>query len=240
MKGLSFQTGVEYKIHIDGESWPQGAPITMSLESKPAAPLTLILAEGVDKKVKAKTPDAFTALEAFSSDDSSLQQTIILPLNARISDKSGSLYILYGKKDEPLEKLGQLRLNVVPHPHISDLIDVMTSHFRFALKTLSATKKSEVEIKLDPSGSKEWASLEQLLLRTQITDSALEVVFQFHRNEVDPSKGTLATKSVKREFQRSWNLNEIVHDFNQRLNKEVVTGAIENVIAEYRAAGWLS
>jgi len=240
MKGLSFQNGVEYRIQIDGESWPQGAPVTVSLESKPAAPLTLVLAEGVDKKVKAKTADAFTVLETFSGDGPSLGQILTLPLNARISDKSGSLYLLYGNKDEPFEKLGQLRLNVMPHPHISDLIDVMTAHFRFALKTIVAGKKSEVEVKLDPSGSKEWASLEQLLLRAQVTDSTLEIFFQFHRNEVDPAKGTLATKSVKREFTRSWNLNEIVHDFNQRLNKEVVIGAIENVIAEYQAAGWLA
>lgn len=239
MKGLSFQNGIEYKITIEGESWSQGDSISIHLESKTPSPLTLILAEGVDRKVKAKSADAFTVLEKFSSESSPLDQVIRLPLNALISDKSGSLYVLYGK-EEAVEKLGQLRLNVIPHLHLRDLIDVMTMHFRFALKTTSAGKKNEVEVKLDPSGSKEWASLEQLILKLEVTENTLEAHFQFHRNEVDPSKGGLSSKSVKREFSRSWPLQDVIHDFNQRLNKEVVTAAIDNVVAEYRSAGWLA
>jgi hypothetical protein len=239
MKGLSFQNGVEYKINIDGESWSQGDSISVTLESKTPSSLNLFLAEGVDKKVKAKSPDAFTVLEKFSSETSPLKQTIALPLSARISDKSGSLYVLYGK-EEQTEKLGQLRLNVIPHLLIRDFIDLMTAHFRFAQKTTSAGKNDEVEVKLDPSGSKEWASLEQLLLRVQITEETMEVYFQFHRSEVDPTKGGLSSISVKREVTRTWNLSEIVHDFNQRLNKEVTTAAVEAVFAEYRSAGWLA
>jgi len=45
---------------------------------------------------------------------------------------------------------------------------------------------------------------------------------------------------VKREVSRSWKLKQIIHDFNQRLNKEVMTVEIEKVISEYREAGWLN
>ena len=234
MKGLSFQNGVEYKVTIEGESWSQGDSISVHLESKPASNLILILAEGVDKKVKLKSPDAFIVLEQFDSEKPPLDQTIKLPLDAPISDKSGSLYILYGKNDEALEKLGQLRLNIIPHLHLRDLIEVMTSHYRFALKTMSATKNNDVEVKLDPPGSKEWTSLELLTLKLKMTEDTMDVNFVFNRSEVDPTKGTLAKVSVKREVGRSWNSSEIVHDFNQRLNKEKIVTLLDEVVEEYK------
>jgi hypothetical protein len=241
MKGLSFQNGIEYKISIEGESWPQGDTITVHLESKMPSVLCLHLAEGLDRKVKLKASDAFKLIESHQSDASPLDLKFLLPMNARISDKTGSLYILYGNGSETAtEKLGQLRLNIIPHLHIRDLLEVFTAHFRFAMKTTSAGKNDEVEVKLEPSGSKEWASLELLVVKLQIVDESLDAHFSFHRKEVDPSKGRLAAQSVKREFNRSWKLSEIIHDFNQRLNKEVMTAALDTVFAEYANAGWLS
>ena len=243
MKGLSFQNGIEYKINIEGESWSQGDAVTLTLESKTPSSLRFFLAEALERKVKAKDPKAFKPLETFTSEASPLTQTIQLPLNARITDKSGGLYIVYGKHDEAdtaLEKMGQLRLNIIPHLLIRDLTDVFTAHFRFALKTTHAGKNDEVELKLEPSGSKEWASLEQLLVRLTVTEETIEANFQFDRNEVDPSKGGLSSKSVRREMDRTWALAEIVHDFNQRLNKEVAIAAIDSVFEEYRSINWLS
>lgn len=234
MRGLSFQNGIEYKVNIEGESWAQGDSISIRLESKTPSSLTLILAEGVDKKVKLKSADAFTILEKFSSDTSPLDQVIQLPLNSPISDKSGSLYVLYGKGDESPEKLGQLRLNIIPHLHLRDLIEVMTSHFRFAQKTTSATKKNEVEVKLDPPGSKEWTSLELLTLKLLVTEETIEAHFQFNRSEIDPMKGRLAKVMVKREMERSWPLSELIHNFNQRLNKEKAIQFIDQVVEEYK------
>ncbi len=239
MRGVSFQNGVEFKISIEGESWSQGDRITGKIESKPIAPAFLYLAEGNDKKVKAKSADAFVVLEEWPSATAPFDWKFELPLDARISDKSGSLYLLYGKT-ENLETLGFLRLPINPHQHVKDLIDLMTAEFRFALKSVNHHKSGSVEIKLEPSGTKDWASLEALYLFVKLNEKILEVKFQFHRNEIDALKGGVATKIVKREFNRQWETSKIVHDFNQRLNKDVAKVEVERVIAEYRKMGWLS
>lgn len=238
MKGMSFQNGVEFKITIEGESWSPGDLIQGKIESKPVAKAQVILAEGTDKKVKAKSPDAFVVLEEAVTQSAPYEWKFQLPIDARISDKSGALYVLYGH-GENMEKLGQLRLNILPHILFKDLIDLLTAHFRFAFKSMSAGKAGTTEVKLDPPGNKDWSMLEQLVLQLKMNAETMDIKFQFHRQEVDATKGGLATKSTKREITRSWNISQIILSFNQRLDKEILTVEIEKVIAEYRDSGWL-
>jgi hypothetical protein len=239
MKGMSFQNGVEFRITIDGESWSQGETIRGRLESKPSASGMVLLTEGTDKKVKSKSADAFVVLAEKNFTQAPFEWDFEIPIDARITDKSGGLYILYGH-GETIEKLGQLRLNILPHTLLKDLIDLFSTHFRFALKSFTAGKKGLTEVKLDPPSGKEWSMLEQLTVLGKNNGSELECKFLFQRNEVDATKGGLASKSVKREVTRTWKTKLIIHDFNQRLNKETMTSEIEKIIAEYRDAGWLS
>jgi hypothetical protein len=118
-------------------------------------------------------------------------------------------------------------------------MDLMTAHFRFSLKTVSAGKLGTTEVKLGPP-SKDWKMLEELVLQVKISNDVMDVKFQFQRQEVDATKGGLATKSVKREITRQWEVPRIILDFNKRLDKEILTIEIDKVIAEYRDAGWLS
>lgn len=238
MKGMSFQNGVEFKVAIDGESWTQGGVISGKIESKPVAKCQVWLAEGTDKKVKLKAADAFVVLGETTPKEGPLDWRFELPIDAPITDKFGGLYILYGH-GEYLEKLGQLRLNILPHLHLRDLIDLMSAHFRFAVKSISAGKAGATDVKLDPPGNKDWAMLEQLVLQLKISNNSLEAKFIFHRKEVDATKGGLATKNVKRELKREWNIPQIILDFNQRLDKEILSVEIEKLFAEYRDAGWL-
>jgi hypothetical protein len=82
--------------------------------------------------------------------------------------------------------------------------------------------------------------LEQLVLQLKLTDTEVRSKFQFHRKEIDPTKGGVSTMIVKREFSRTWEIKKIVHDFNQRLDKDIITIEMDKLIAEYRNAGWLS
>ena len=82
--------------------------------------------------------------------------------------------------------------------------------------------------------------LEGLTILSKISSDSIDCKFQFQRKEVDATKGGLATKSVKREITRQWKINQIEHDFNRRLNKDIMTIEIEKIISDYRDAGWLS
>ena len=245
MKGISFQDGVEFKVTIQGETWQQGEDLSGSLEATVKNPdvalgeMRVILAETTDRKLKLKSVDGFHVLAEASSATSPLAWSFKLPIDARISDKPGSLFILYGSRVDK-HALGMLRLAILPHHYIHDLIEIMRTEFRFALKNLTAGKGNFVEAKLEPSGSKEWAQLEELILAVKVTDETIETKFIFNRNAVDAMKAGLQTKIEKREIERSWGLKEFVHDFNGRLNKDAATLAIQNVISEYRSAGWLA
>ena len=245
MKGVSFQNGIEFKIVIEGETWSQGDTLCGKLEgisrnpNQTAKALKVYLAEGNDKKVKAKTAGAFKILAELKSDEASLSWSFPLSLTARVSDGKGSLYIVYGNGDA-LETMGQLRLNIVPHLHLRDLSDVLSSHFRFVTKSITAGKDGWTEMKLEAPSAKEWAFLDLLVLQVQITAETLEAKFIFHRKEVDAMKAGLSTKITQREVERAWDLPKLIHDFNQRLNKEAATGCIENVFSEYSGTGgWL-
>jgi hypothetical protein len=245
MKGISFQNGIEFKVVVEGESWAQGDCISATLEAttKNAGatlpPLHLFFAEGTDKKVKLKSADAFKILEKSSTEKSPLAFQFQLPTDARVSDTKGSLYVVYGGSEQ-LETLGQLRLTITMHQHLRDLVDILVMHFRFAQKGISAGKKGLTEIKLDPPASKDWASLELLTVQFQLTEKTIEANFLFHRKEIDPAKSGLSSVIVKREITRSWDLPQMLHDFNQRVNKEAATDAMEAVMHEYREASWLN
>jgi hypothetical protein len=245
MKGTSFQNGIEFKITINGETWLQGEEISGHLEAtakNPGATLTrarVILAETTHRKLKSKSVEGFHILAEAEANTSPLNYSFKLPVQARITDNAGSLFMLYGCQDD-LHTLGILKLNIVPHHYLRDLIELMRTEFRFALKTLTAGKNGWVVAKLEPSGSKDWAQLDNLELSLQISDDTIEAKFQFNRNAVDALKAGLQTKIEKREVYRSWDTPEFVHGFNDRLNKDAAQIGIENAISEYRQLGWLA
>lgn len=239
MKGMSFQNGVEFKVSIEGESWSPGETVKGQIETKPGSMAQVILAEGIDKKVKLKSADAFITLFEVPLKKTPYSWEFELPMNTRVSDKNGSLYLLYGS-GEAIEKYGQLRLNIVPHLLLRDLSDLLTAEFRFALPVFSYGRSKTTELKLDPPELKEWTMLEQLVIQLGLSHDALDAKFIFTRKEVDPTRGGLSTIVVKREVTRRWQRADIIHDFNQRLSKEILAAEFENVVKEYRDAGWLS
>jgi hypothetical protein len=234
MRGVSFQNGVEFKISIDGERWEQGDEISgeiLAVAKNPGAelkPARVILAETTERKLKSKSKDGFHVLAEATTSTFPFGWKFEMPLQARISDKAGGLCILYGSQEDP-HTLGILKLNVVPHHYFNDLIELMRTEFRYALKGLSAGKDGWVD-----------AKLENLILSLRMEDGQIDAIFEFSRERVDAMKAGLQTKIEKQEITRSWLVKEFVHDFNDRINKDVATAAIESVISEYKSAGWLA
>lgn len=240
MKATSFQNGIEFKIHVEGEQWSQGDLIRGTCEAisrhpnTETPPVLVRLAYGIDKKVKAKNEDAFEVLEKATGPDWKFQ----LPLTAAVSEKSGSYYLLYGSS-ENLSSMGALRLTVLPHPLLVELTEVITTQFRFRLKSTSSGKNDFTEFKFDPPSSQDWALLDQLLLDLKIENDSISAQFNFKRNEVDPTKVGLSTKKTVRTLKASWSVPALTHSFNGRLNKDAAEAMITQVMTEYRSKGWL-
>ncbi len=238
MKGMNFQNGVEFRIQVEGETWAQGDTLRGVLVSKPEQKLRVVLAEGIDKKVKSKTEGAYRILDEKTSDSGSIQWEFPLSRHSRISDKTASLYLLYGQSAD-LVSLGSLRLNIEAHPHLIDLMEVITHHFRFASKSISMGKHDFVEAKFSPPQAREWASLEFLSLQMKMSDTEIELQFLFQRKSIDATAGNLSAKVVKKSYSRTLALKKLLHEFNQRVNKDQFTEVVESVIAEYRELSWI-
>jgi hypothetical protein len=235
MKGFSIQNGIEFKISLEGEHWAQSSQIQVEVSTLSGQRIRVSLAEGNEKKVKAKDANAFTVIETQEGIGPSFKTHFAVPKNARITDKSGSLFLLYGNQDP----LANLKLIIDPHPLLIEIRDVLIRHFRFALKATTTGKKSRVEFKFEPSGAKEWASLSHLFARFSQETSGIHLELEFHRTIINALKPGLAAEKVSRCFQREMPQREIVHDFNQRLNSEVVISILQEVFQDYQNQSWL-
>lgn len=238
MKGTSFQKGVELKVFIEGETWHQGgqiegtlSPILKSSQTLPAD-LTLAIAPGTEKKVKTKSPDAFLLSESLPIQRNGEQFFCNLPVNAEVTDKTSSLYLIYGFPST----FAHLKLTILPHIHLQDVIDVISHHFRFPVKSVS----TGIKVKFDPPASKEWTFLEQLVLHLTLQEDHIEANLEFTKKEIDALSAGLKAKTAKKNIARSWPLKGFLHEFNQRINKDLITESLEQVFQEYRSGGWLS
>ena len=236
MKGISFQNGFEIKVKIEGESWHQGAPIRVKLESSAPTPLFLALSEGSERKIKAKSDGAIQPIETVCEVGLGIEHTFHLSPHARMTDRAGSLYLSYGAGAPPAQP-AHLKLNLKPHPHLLDACEVLTGQFRFALKSTLMGKKDFVEFKLVPSPGKEWTALEELLVRGKIDATHLHFEFVFLRKEISALKSTLTAETKKREFTLHFSIQETVHEFNQRLNTEFFAEALTSLFLAYREQG---
>lgn len=264
MKGTFFHQSLEFRLHAEGESWRQGETLrgTIQVKNHAHTPVSTIpsvfIAFGQDKKVKAKASDAFQSVTSVLSETSALApgaqtETIawsyVIPLDARITDKNGGLYVLYGAGDPPAP-LGQLALKILPTQHIEDLSSVLETNFRFVKKQIAAGSGNDsdwVEIKYSPPEGRGFNGVDQLVasFKThEIQDTKdqppvgerIDAHFSFTTNEVDGKSVGLKIKKGKKSFERTLPFAVLLHSFNQRVNKEVVEREFQSVLDELRAS----
>jgi hypothetical protein len=218
MKGTYFQKPLQYSLNVDGESWHQDQEITgqFNIKNMGADVVELkmprvILAYGDFSAVKQKSPDAFEAVTNVVTEkpkkldpqkDISFSWKVKLDRNAAITDKSSSLFLLYGS-DEVIEKLGHLQLIVHPEPVIGELLKTWTTQFRFVLKNQKANK-GFVEVKFAPPDGRVWATIEQMLAQFRYDKDNLETKYTFSVKKIDASVGNMELKKSKMEFKQAF------------------------------------
>lgn len=215
MKGSFFQKPFEYRLVVEGETWAQGETLRGSLEARlhggsdPLPKLRLQLANGELKKVRAKDPAAFEPVHSIALAPKSFGEPVEWSIPTRldfpITDSGSSLFLLYGREDEPAQSLGQLQLNLVPAPVIQEFIRIFTIRFRFVLKTLKAGKKGSVEAKLTPPAGSALSNLEFAAVKFSFAAEDLNVAYSFQVKTVDAtSASSLTFKKAKRETQQDF------------------------------------
>lgn len=249
MKGITFQKSLEIQIVTQGESWKQGDPFegVMKVKNRGASAVSLEefhvhLAYGVDKKVKSKDASAFTILETADLNVSGvLDANAETPelkwvLNAEaqtalITDKTGSLYLLYGFGSD-LSAFGSLLLTVHPRLHFEELSEVLEASHRFVRKLVKNSKDGVIEMKFVPPSGREHASIDHLMLGLKLTpDHHIDATFCFTLKKLDAAAGG-GIKKVKKAVHRDFSPSEFIQTFTQRLDKDKVEHVLSEVFQE--------
>ncbi|MGE0615922.1 MAG: hypothetical protein AB7P04_09790 [Bacteriovoracia bacterium] len=256
MKGAFFQQSLEYRLVVDGESWRQGGVIAGNLQvknhgAKPAelTNLCVALADGKEKKVKAKPLDLKAAFEildraGFSAvtvapggTSAPLEWKFQLMGDCRVTEKNHSLYVIYGTSDFA-PSAGMLQTRVVPRQHFEDFIESLVIANRFKLKGYASGKKGGVEFTLDPPDGREFSTIEELVVTLKMeagsTGEDLSASFLFYTKEVNPQAAGFALQKGKKLVERRFTPPQYLSEFSKRVDKEQVEKALLEVLANFR------
>lgn len=241
MRGTFFQKPIEYRLEVKGESWKQGETIygALSVKNHGGDPLDksdigVHLAIGDLKQVRLKSNEAFEILSStfFKDTEDTLDWHFEISRNSPITDKSGSLFLLYGK-GATQRALGQLQLQVQPHPLIQEFIDRFQVQYRFVVKGLKAGKHG-VEAKLAPPSGKTFATLDHAIVSAKFDDDALGLRYVFNIKKVDTAAAGFEVAKAKREVTQTIAPNEY-RTASGRFNQDLLEQRIKEALGVVEA-----
>ena len=248
MRGTNFQAPLELKIEIEGEKWRQkdGLKGTLFLKNHGQDPLSLDpygvhLSWGHTKKIKTKDEKSFENKESslfeagtklLPGEERELHWSFQLDEDCPISDKTGSYYILYGKKDEAWSN-GQLQILVEPKPILDSFLEIFVNFHRFKVKE-KKNKKGFIEAKLIPPKAKEYLSMDNLLCQMRVKDGLFELNYLFNVRKMAYRGEGVKLEKGKIEIKEKLTSKEY-YLFKDSPNQEVLRSKIEAVLEQVKS-----
>jgi hypothetical protein len=218
MRGVTIQNPLEFRLESPIETVTQGERVPCVLtvknhggEEVRIERLSLELALGVVKKIKAKEEDAFTPLaSAEVGRDLAVSATAPVTLswvfeldrNAPISEKNQSPYLLYGNA-ETRTLLGNLPLTVKMHPHFRALFDTCETVFSLINKG-ETWKDGYTTVKYKAPDLRKFSLVDEIVIGVRFVEDSLEVVYTFKVKKIDATAHSLNFKKGKAEVSQTW------------------------------------
>lgn len=236
MKGTFFVKPLEYKVNLEGDEWFQGDSLkgTLKIESHGEADLTnkgVFLAETNIKKLKGKDEAGFKVINKIMSEGASdINFEFDLPLNAMITEKAQSLYILVGEEGSLVEG-GALQLSIRPHAMVDGLLEILSNRLRFKVKGLK-NKKGLIEATLKAPDSKEFSSIMSSKLLIQYHGETIDLKYQFKVKVVDFTSMSGKGKDEIKEFSQT--LGKKDFEIYGSINQDGIHKAMDSILDEVR------
>jgi len=243
VRATLFKDGLEFKFEVNGERWLQGATIEGELFLKNHRPevfetkkLNVRLCWGDFKKVKTRDAKAFTPLSSTelstseilnSGEEKSWKWSIKLEDNCPISEKNGSLYLLFG--DEVQQLGGDLQLNIDPKEVYKEIIKLMENFLRFKMKDISS-KKGLVTAKFAPPLSKDFSSVDSLLMSFALEQQELKLHYEFKVKRVTLGATNTDLKMAKDVSQLEQKLDPKRYLIGKSLDQDFVLKQLQAAI----------
>ncbi len=193
MRSTFFDRPLEYQLLTAREEWLQGEPIegklsirNMNPENVIANTVDVLLAYGNFRKIKAGEENCWEVLhrENIQQDLSldgnqqlSYDWRLNLPSDAPITDKSGSLFLLFGGEDV-LNRGGRLDVHIKMMELLQSFLQTFVTQFQFVQKS-AKYKDGWTEVQLDPpTGSREFPNLEHVMCYLRMLDEKLALKYR--------------------------------------------------------------
>lgn len=242
MRAVNFILPYEVILNTEEEKWLQneflhGFVEVNSVENSPVEDidLRLNLDFGVHKKIKDKKADAReTFLEITLEKTVNNQYTfkVQLPYNTPVTTKKEGLY-LWLESPSFKDQTCQLPLEIAPHAHINQIVQVFETFYRFKLKEYK-NKKSKVEAVFSPpASSKELSSLDSFSAFFEFEGTSLHISFEYKIKVLASELGEakIDKKTKKQSFQFAQ--NEYAFD-DQNINQQFIQKQIDIVLSEIK------
>ena len=193
MRSTFFDRPLEYQLLTAKEEWLQGEPIegklsirNMNAEGVIANTVDVLLAYGNYRKIKAGEENCWDVLHRENiQQDLSLEGNqqmsydwqFNLPSDAPITDKSGSLFLLFGGVDV-LDRGGRLDVRTKMMELLQSFLQTFVTQFQF-VQNSSKFKDGWTEVQLNPpTGSREFPNLEHVMCYLRMLDENLELKYR--------------------------------------------------------------
>jgi len=257
VKATFFQKPLEFNLNIEGESWRQGDTVSGSLlvknhgsEAVDASEIHVVLAHGAISKVRKKDAGAFTPIATQSmgpnvsghdlsgkippAGQASFSWKFETERNCTVTEKGTSLFILYGRTEsldapDTNNSLGQIQLVIHPYFIIEEYLKSLQTQFHFVLKSLKSSK-GWLQCKIAPPASRNFASVEQLLLSFRFEGDVLQVHYLFDVKKLEALAATTSLSKQEREFEQSFNSMQYLR--NGRFNFDLIEASIRDVMTQ--------
>lgn len=193
MRSTFFDRPLEYQLLTAKEEWFQGEPIegklsirNMNDERVSTNTIDVLLAYGNFRKIKAGEENCWSVLHLENiQKDLSLEGNqqltydwrFNLPSDAPITDKSGSLFLLFGGGDV-LDRGGRLDVRTKMMELLQSFLQTFATQFQFVQKS-PKYKDGWTEVQLDPpTGSREFPNLEHVMCYLRMVEHNLELKYR--------------------------------------------------------------
>jgi hypothetical protein len=245
MRGVIIENGLELKLEVPGDGFIQGESVACSLTVKnhtsspmSLAHLSLRLAQGTLKLVKAKDPKAFqeVALATLGSPEeigagstAQFSYTFQLQENCLVTEKNQSLFLIYGSQSDG-NTGGQLPLSVTPHTYIVEVFRTLEMVYSFVPKGIS-WKDGYTIMKFTPPNNRDLMLVEELNLGVVRDGGNLRTRYSFKVKKFDTGGAGVAVKKGKTEFEYTLTPDQYLFG-GGFINQESVEASINTALKE--------
>lgn len=243
MKAIIILKPLEFNLEAKGEQWHQGDKLKASLSVKNHSTekieiptLKVAIYHGHYKKIKVQDVRGWTKIQEIILDtpltiNPSEQKDYSFEFNldesSNITDKSGSLYLVFFDKEEKLPT-GNIELLIEPKIVIKQILQIIENFIRFKVKEIKY-EKGVIDVKLTPPGSRELSNIDGLTLSISEREKTLTLKYLFNYRALDLSSPTMQVEKKTKIAEQVFSTKQYLI-YGDSINQDFIVESMQAIL----------